>query len=61
MIKEMVHDFWRINFYAGSSQFFSCIRTWVDPEELLKLVRLCGRNPFLRVQGGGQCTERDSA
>jgi exodeoxyribonuclease V beta subunit len=54
MIKEMVHDFWRISFYGGSSQFFSCIRTWVNPDELLKLVRLCARNPFLRVQGGGQ-------
>jgi exodeoxyribonuclease V beta subunit len=51
MIKEMIHDFWRINFYQGSEQFFSCIRTLVDPEELLRLVRLCGRNPFLYVRG----------
>ncbi len=52
MIREMIYDFWRINFYEGSGQFFSCIRTWVDPEKLLGLVRLCGRNPFLRVQRG---------
>jgi len=52
MIKEMIHDFWRINFYQGSEQFFSCISTWVDPEKLLGLVRLCWRNPFLRVQRG---------
>ena len=60
MIREMIHDFWRINFYQGSGQFFSCIRTWVDPEELLKLVRLCGRNPFLRVQRGDACGQRGS-
>jgi exodeoxyribonuclease V beta subunit len=50
-VKEMIHDFWRINFYRGSGQLFSCIRPQIDPEQLLKLVRLCGRNPFLRVDG----------
>ncbi|HUJ88910.1 MAG TPA: exodeoxyribonuclease V subunit beta [Syntrophorhabdales bacterium] len=57
MMKEMIRDFWRINFYQGSGQLFSCIRAWVDPEELLKLVRLCGRNPFLRVRRGDRADE----
>ncbi len=57
MVKEMIHDFWRINFYAGSGHFWSCIKDWVEPEELFKLVRICGRNPFLRVQKGDRVDE----
>lgn len=60
MIKEVIHDFWRIQFYQGSAQLFSCIRKYVDPKELLDLARLCVRDPFVRVLRGA-CTAGNAA
>ena len=52
LLREVVHDFWRIKFYESPGQLFSSIRKRVQPDTLLKLIRSCGRDPFLSVSCG---------